>query len=103
MKAYFGRKMDSLEELKDMTERAIFEGYPASAYIVTREVELSDAEFKKLAEDLLEDQPWIEKGDGGMTPQREFRCIRVQNAMTGERILVNSEGYNYPRYTAVEE
>jgi hypothetical protein len=103
MKAYFGRKMPDIEALKDATERAKLGGFPASAYTVTREVALEDAEFKKLAEDLLEDQPWIEKGDGGMTPQRKIRCIRVQNAKTGERLLVNSEGYDYPRYTALEE
>lgn len=103
MKAYFGRKMVDIEELRDATERAKFDGYPASAYTVTKEVELSDSEFKAFAEDLLEDQPWIEKGEGGMTPAGEIRCIRVRNTETGERILVNSEGYNFPRYTAIEE
>lgn len=103
MKAYFGRKMVDIEELMDATERAKFDGYPASAYMVTKEVELSNEEFRKFADDLLEDQTWIEKGEGGMTPAGEIRCIRVRNAETDERILVNSEGYDYPRYTAIEE
>ena len=103
MKAHFGRKIPNLEALKAATWRAKQEKHSGSAYTVTKEVELSDAEFKRFAEDILEDQPWIGKTDGGMNQAGEFRCIRVRNVQTGERILVNSEGYDYPRYTAIEE
>ena len=103
MKAYFGRKMTDLDSLAAATRRAKEEKRSGSAYVITKEVELSDAEFERFAADFLEDQPWIGKTDGGMTPAGEFRCIRVRNAQTGDRILVNSEGYDYPRYTAIEE
>jgi len=103
MKAHFGRKIPDLQSLKAATRRAKQEKNSGSAYTVTKEVELSDAEFKRFAEDLLEDQPWIAKEDGGMSQAGEFCCIRVRNAQTGERVLVNSEGYDYPRYTAIEE
>lgn len=103
MRALFGRKMADIEELKDATRIAKKEGFTGSAYEVTKEVELSDLDFKEFTEDFLEDQPWIEKGDGGSNPSGEIRCIRVINQLTGERILVNSEGYDYPRYTAIEE
>jgi hypothetical protein len=103
MKAHFGRKIPNLHALKAATRRANQEKNSGSAYMVTREVDLSDLEFKQFAEDLLEDQPWIAKEDGGMNQAGEIRCIRVRNTQTGERILVNSEGYDYPRYTAIEE
>ena len=103
MKAHFGRKMPDLKTLQAATRRAKEEKHSGSAYTVVREVKLSDEEFKNFAEDLLEDQPWIGKADGGMNQAGEFRCIRVRNAQTGKRILVNSEGYDYPRYTAIEE
>ncbi|MBP2655625.1 MAG: hypothetical protein H6Q73_3194 [Firmicutes bacterium] len=103
MKAYFGRKIPDLKALRDETWRAKEEKYSGTIYTVTREVELSNSEFQQFAEDLLEDQPWICKRDGGMNPAGEIRCIRVRNAHSGERILVNSEGYDYPRYTAIEE
>ena len=35
--------------------------------------------------------------------KEEIRCIRVTNTETGERVLINSEGYDYCRYTALEE
>ncbi|MCX7633235.1 MAG: hypothetical protein N2Z22_07885 [Turneriella sp.] len=103
MKAYFGRKIPNIEALKAATRQAKQEKYSGSAYTVVREIEFSDEEFKNFAEDLLEDQPWIKKTDGGMNQAGEIRCIRVRNVHSGERILVNSEGYDYPRYTAIEE
>ena len=103
MRALFGRKMVDIEELRDATRIAKKEGFTGSAYEVTREVALNNLDFEEFAKDLLEDQPWIDKDDGGSNPSGEISCIRVINLQTGERILVNSEGYDYPRYTAIEE
>jgi hypothetical protein len=71
--------------------------------VVIKEIALSDIDFKKFTNDFLEDQPWIEKSDGGCNQNGEIQCIRVISIQTKERILVNSEGYDYPRYTAIEE
>jgi len=103
MKALFGRKMVDMEELRDATKIARKKGFTGAAYEVIKEVALSDFDFKEFTKDLLEDQPWIDKDDGGSNPNGEIRCIRVMNLLTGERVLVNSEGYDYPRYTAIEE
>lgn len=103
MKALFGRKFTDIKELREATEDAKKRGVVGSDYSVIREEELSDHEFKKFCSDFLEDQPWIEKSDGGSNAAGELRCIRVRNVETGERILVNTEGYEYPRYTAIEE
>ena len=103
MKALFGRKISNLEELKELTERAIAAGEIGEAYTITREVKLSGQEFDKFAGDFFEDQPWISPEDGGVNKNREIRCIRVINQETGERVLINSEGYTYPRYTALEK
>lgn len=102
MNALFGRKVRDLEELKELTREAIQDECEGTAYEVTREVLMSDAAFREFAEDLLKDQPWICKGDGGTNRNGEIRCIRVKNRDTGEKILVNSENYDYPRYTALE-
>jgi hypothetical protein len=103
MKALFGRKFTNIKELKEATEDAKKRGVVGSNYTVIREVELSDHEYKKFCSDFLEDQPWIEKNDGGSNAAGELRCIRVKNVESGERILVNTEGYECPRYTAIEE
>jgi hypothetical protein len=104
MKAIFGRKMASLEELKDATAKARMDGHTGKPYVVTKEIVLGDADFGKFADDFLEDQLWIEKTDGGNNQNGEAKCIRVTNLKTGERVLINSEGgYDYPRYTGLEE
>lgn len=103
MKALFGRKVTDIKELREATENAKKRGVAGSNYTVIREVELSEYEFQKFCSNFLEDQPWIEKDDGGSNAAGELRCIRVKNVETGKRVLVNTEGYEYPRYTAIEE
>lgn len=102
MKALFGRKVSNLAELKEITEEATKQGQRGQSYIVTKEVELEDSDFYNFANDFFNDQPWITDEDGGVNENREVRCIRVINKVTDEKVLVNTEGYSYPRYTAIE-
>ena len=103
MEALFVRKASNLDELREITWEAVQDECEGTPYEVTREVLMSDAAFREFAEDLLKDQPWIiHETDGGTNQHGEIRCIRVTNRDTGEKILVNSEGYTYPRYTALE-
>ena len=103
MKALFGRKIYNINELKEATRKAKEENMKGSNYTVIREVELSDLDFNKFASDFLEYQPWIRKSDGGSNEKGELKCLRVINIETKEKILVNPEGYQYPRYTAIED
>jgi hypothetical protein len=102
MKALFGRKVCDLVELKELTHQAIKEGKKGRPYIITREVILKDEEFRVFAQDFFKDQPWITIEDGGINQNGEVRCIRVINIDTGEKILVNNEGYSYGRYVGLE-
>ena len=93
MRALFARKIPNLDELKEATAGAIRRGETGERYTVTQEVKLTDASFNDFAADLLADQPWID-------PKAD--CIRVINQETGEKVLIDSQGYQYPRYTALE-
>lgn len=103
MKALFGRKISDIEELREATFYSKKEGSTGSRYVVTKEVKLTDGEFKNLTANLLADQPWISKDDGGPNEDGDLKCIRVINLLTGEKLLINSEGYDFPRYTALED
>jgi len=103
MKALFGRKVLNFKELKELTKETKEDGVKGTEYQVTREIKLSDEEFKEFAKDFFKDQPWITKEDGGYNEKGELRCIRVKNTKTKKSILVDSEGYTYPRYTAIEK
>lgn len=95
MKALFGRKVRDLDELKDLTLRAVKEGQKGQPYIIIREVSLADEYFRDFADDFLKDQFWIRSEDGGVNMDGEVRCVRVNNMDTNEKVLVNSEGYDY--------
>lgn len=103
MRALFGRKILNLNELKELTKEAKKDGMKGTAYEVIKEIELNDEEFKEFAKDFCKDQSWITKEDGGYNSKGELRCIKVKNTKTNKSILVDSEGYTYPRYTALEK
>jgi len=89
--------------LHGITQDAKKAGQKGEPYIIVREVVLEDAAFRAFAADFFQDQPWIEPGDGGSSEVGEVRCIRVKNQETGDTVLVDPEGYSYPRYVALEE
>lgn len=101
--ALFGRKVKDLKELKELTKLAKKDGARGSEYTVAKEIEMNDNEFKAFADNFLRDQDWISKEDGGVDSEKGLICIRVTNIETGEKVLVDSEGYTYPRYVAIEE
>jgi hypothetical protein len=103
MRALFGRKVLNLKELEKFTKEAKKDGMRGTAYEVIKEIELSDTEFEQFAKELWKDQMWISEEDGGFNEKGELRCIRVKNTKTNKSILVDSEGYTYPRYTAIEK
>lgn len=103
MRALFGRKVLNLKELKEFTKEAKKDGMKGTAYEVTKEIELSDEKFKQFGKEFCKDQPWISEKDGGCNEKGKLRCIRVKNIKTNKSILVDSEGYTYPRYTAIEK
>lgn len=102
MRAIFGRKMVNLHELKVLTLESIRKGSNGSEYVVTREVFLEKDKFVGFSNNFLEDQPCIVENDGGIDTEGRKRCIRVINKETNEIIIVNTEGYQYARYTALE-
>ena len=103
MRALFGRKVLNLKELEKFIKEAKKDGMRGTAYEVIKEIELSDTEFEQFAKELWKDQMWISEEDGGFNEKGELRCIRVKNTKTNKSILVDSEGYTYPRYTAIEK
>ena len=102
MRALFGRKIENIVDLREAKERSRKSGMKGTVYTVDREVEMTDEAFREFGKNFLKDQPWILKTDGGYNDMGEYRCIRVRNVDTGERLLVSSEGFDYPRYIGIE-
>lgn len=91
--ALFGRKVSDLSKLKILTELALSDGQSAKPVLVNKEVDLENEAFQLFSSNFLQNQPWIEQVD---------TCIRVKNIETGETVLVDPQGYEYPRYVSLE-
>ena len=103
MKAYFFRKVEDIAELRDKTATAKRTGSQPQEYTVTEQGFLDHPAFRAFTADFFDVQPWLGERDGGSTSSGAIRCKRVVDLDTGERVLVNNEGYDYARYTAIEE
>lgn len=101
-RAFFGRKLANLDELREYTKASIYSASAGQPYTVVKEIYLDSQDFEALSRDFFDDQPWLSKEDGGVTRDGKIRCIRVVNSETEERFLVNNEGFSYCRYTALE-
>ena len=102
MKGMFFRKLNTLEELKALTERAERAGKGRWPYVVSKEVFLKEDVFQALVSDFFAEQDWLTKEEGGIDKDGKVRCVRVVNVDNGERFLINNEGYSYARYTSLE-
>ena len=103
MKAVFGKKVTNIRELKEMTKDGIEKGIIGTEYKVDREISLSNEVFQVVIDDFLKEQAWISQEDGGTDNDGIIKCIRIINNETDEKVLINSEGYLYSRYIAIEE
>ena len=102
MRAIFSSKIQNLKELIEKTKDARMGGWIGQAYQIEKEVILSETEYKVFTENFILDQPWITSENGGGDTQG-IKCIRISTSRAEKGVLVNSEGYTYPRYIALEQ
>ena len=99
-KAGFFRKVDGLKELQSLTARNKDE---KENCVIEKVIELSNEDFTKFTEDFFEDKEFItENIDLMYTDENSiWHTIMVVTEGNDIGILVESEGYDYARYTAV--
>ena len=78
----FMRKIKDFKELINLTKDLPKHEGRSSFYEVTKEIKFNNDAFESVSSDFLNDQPWIEKTDGGMNDKGQIRCIRVINIDT---------------------
>ena len=74
----------------------------ANNCVIEKIVRLGSGDFSHFKDNLLEDYDFIKENNhiGGKDGHGNTRCILVLDRDGGDGILVNTEGYDYPRYTA---
>lgn len=98
-KAIFVRKAASQKDLKE----AVREGGKPESFVIEKQVELDAAGYKAFSENLLSDYDFIKENVALMHKDKTgiFHCLLVKAIDYRGGILVESEGYGYPRYTAI--
>ena len=90
MKVNFTRK-PTLEEI-----------YPQSEFIIEKVVRLTPEEFHELITHPLEDREYVKENKNLMYQDSKgyYHCIYIVADTYAYGILIESEGADYPRYTA---
>lgn len=103
MKAIFIRKAGNIDNLEHNRRQSILDKEGKNV-VVEKEIILSNEEFAEFEEDLFEDRQFIEYNKELMFIDKNgvWHCIMVKsnNMACNYGILVEAEGYNYPRYAA---
>lgn len=96
MKVHFIRKANTIEDLKGYGEES------GSQFVIEEVVELEPEDFRSFSESLIDDYDFIaERIDKMfMDAEKVWHCILVKAKGTEDGILVESEGYDYARYSA---
>jgi len=76
--------------------------YPVWDCVIEKIVELPEAEYKYFKSAPLRDMPFIAENTDLMRRDENgvFRCLLVLGEGTSDGILIESEGYNYARYSS---
>ena len=104
MKAIFISKAANLEEVRRVLEQKTTQ--EACKIIATKK--LSETEWSELTESLLSDRNWISEfsrklKENPRTNWSKRNCIKVTCEGKRESLLIDPQGYDYARYTAIIE
>lgn len=105
MKVYLVKKAASVkdwEESKKCIE--VYSGAKAKREVVIEKtINLTPAEFAAFCDDLLEEKDFIKENRDLMKVDENgvWHCIKVTARGSKVSVLVDCEGYDYARYTAV--
>ena len=96
--AAFVRKAYNLDDLVSWDKVA----KQRSKFIIEKSILLSATEYKEFCGSLLSDRDFVEENISlmHMDKDKTQHCILVKEEGRSEGILIQSEGYSYPRYTA---
>lgn len=105
MKAYMIRKADSVEDWEAAKECInCYSGEkPKREIVVEKTITLTPTEFAAFCDNFLEDKDFIKVNSGLMKVDENgiWHCLKVTARGSKISVLVESEGYDYARYTAV--
>lgn len=99
MRAVIIRKASNVKDWKEIAETYHCK---ADEVVIEKTVEVSEEEFTSLCSDFFKNRDYITANINAMYMENGvWHCILVKSAMSETAILIESEGYDYARYTSV--
>lgn len=79
-------------------------GKPTDSYYIAQEIQLEENEFFALHENLVSNREWIREFSNQLHPMKgkAVAAIRVTCAHSPIVLIIDPQGYNYPRYVGLE-
>lgn len=101
---YFFRNIDNITELKEKNNKYIHENKKKSKYIIIKTIELEKEEYIEFAKKLHHNYHFLYDYIKDMMIDRNevWRCIKVKNKDNEDSIIVQNDGYSYPRFVGIE-
>ena len=104
-KTRFIRKACTLDEVRERTqwlERYCGE-QPLDRYYVAKEIQLQENDFFELCDNLLVDRDWVAAFSNRLYPARDGAVAAIRVTCKGSLtvLIVDPQGYDYPRYVGL--
>ena len=110
MKNIFINKPGSLEEVKNELKRIAANEYEQQpeAYKVIAHKTVTEENWNSLTHGFMEDRDWLAAFSARLANRKNVdwtkrNCIRVTCEGKQEVLLIDTQGYNYARYVAIED
>ena len=103
-KASFAHKAPNLEDARAQIRAAKASGVEPTVYFIAAEMQLSNPSWQNVADTLLHDRRMFAEYSANEPACQGLAipCIRLVNAQTHTALIIDTEGYPYARYTAIE-
>jgi len=102
----FVRKPSNQFEVREATESLLERhgGKHIDSYYIAMDIQLSENEFFDLLDDMTSDREWIREFSNWLYPVKDgaFPSIRVSCKGSLIVLIIDPQGFNYPRYVGFE-
>lgn len=106
-KTTFVRKPCTLEDVQEGAKwiESRHEGQPIDSYYIAQEIQLDENAFFNLCADLRSERDWVAAFSNRLYPMKDsaVAAIRVTCKGTLTVLIIDPQGFSYPRYVGLGE
>lgn len=96
--AKFAYKANNIKDLQELVDDGLCQ---CDKFKIVGKLELNDKEFNDLCKDFVSDREYLLVNKDKMYYDDKYNCLLIFNKNKDFGLLVESEGFSYPRYAAI--